>query len=289
MSDYSVRLGSTLTFNTEKEKDIIEMVERLSSKHKLGELISHLIRVAFESPEAYNSKEKLQQMITDMAKLGISKSRYDFFNSIASEVAAMKNKVNDIYDMCLKMESAIMLGKRLGIEGKIDNALGATFLLEQQLEKLSQVFGIDKINTIFNSNKILETKQKASDLVAYTLETYGDMLNKSSNENTENNNQAMLCEIEKSIENILNKQHQMLQDTLSKMAYMQAPIVNSNIRADTTVNSESKVETAAKSGNDTQEKAKDKVSGFSIETSTDDEFIDFGEADMDALSSFLGE
>ena len=38
MAKVEFRLGSTIVFDSEKEQDLIDLVERASKQHKLGEL-----------------------------------------------------------------------------------------------------------------------------------------------------------------------------------------------------------------------------------------------------------
>ena len=39
--DYKVKLGATLSFNLGLERDMVEQIERLKARHKLGEFITH--------------------------------------------------------------------------------------------------------------------------------------------------------------------------------------------------------------------------------------------------------
>ncbi len=91
------RLGSTITLDAEKEKDLIELIDNATRQHKLGELITHLLRVYNEEPEELNKpKEELSKMIINMSKLGLTPKRYEYFNQVAKELEQMKSKIDNI-------------------------------------------------------------------------------------------------------------------------------------------------------------------------------------------------
>lgn len=167
----NVKLGATLAFDDVREKDIIEKVDYLLSRHKLGEFISHLIRIALESPEQFNSKNELNMLMGELMEKGISKDRAEYFRQMNAEVQSMKKKVDSIYEMAYKNYTMALLGKTLGIGEKSENSLRAQFVLQRQLTQLSETLGTS-IKEPFESNKIQDVKGKADEILEYILESY---------------------------------------------------------------------------------------------------------------------
>lgn len=181
MSDYNTRLGCTLSFDNEKEKDIIEVINQLKDNRKLGEFISYLLRVAMDNPELIDKRSdgsyKTGDTIKEMSKLGISPVRYKAIEDMKRSVNDMYDKINKMYDMCLKVYTLAQFGKQLNISNRSDNLLMGTFIAEQELSKICEIFGLKSINTIYSSNKQLKVHDFANDVLAYIIESYDSIIN----------------------------------------------------------------------------------------------------------------
>lgn len=180
MCEYVIRFGSSLKFDSEKEKDLINLMENLNATHGTGKFMSNLIRVAADCPEimakapaTYEKGELMKQL--DMN--GVSYSRMRFFNSVSKDVQDMKDKVDSIYDMCLKMYILAQVGKQIGLEKKSEQGLLASFVLEKQLRELQEKLGENIYNQAFASNKIEDTRKRGDDALQYIIESYDSILN----------------------------------------------------------------------------------------------------------------
>lgn len=170
----SKRLGCELVFDGDKEKDIIKAVDTLASRKDLGHLVSHLIRIAFESPEVYENKRELKRLVEVMSNYGMSPTRFKYFEQVTKELECMKNRVDAIYNMVYTMYMASEMGKSLGILGeKAKNGLCATFILERQVESLCTALGIDNLNHTFASNRVEDVKGRAKEVIGFALQCYG--------------------------------------------------------------------------------------------------------------------
>lgn len=167
----SVKLGATLSFDDVREADILNAIESLRGRHKLGEFISNLLRVAFESPEKLESKAELSKLMTDLGERGISWERAEYFRQLNSEVQDMKRKVDAIYDMAYKNYTMAALGKRLGMEEKSQGSLRAQFVLQRQLSAMAEIVGASMTDP-YESNRLQEVKAKADELMEYIIESY---------------------------------------------------------------------------------------------------------------------
>ncbi len=176
MGRRTIRLGSTISFDKEKEADIIKKVEFLKGRHMLGDFISNLLRVTLDSPDKLESKEKLNKSLDEIASCGMLQDRYKFFNDVSKSIEELKSKVDAMHDMNVKLLCLAQFGKHMGLESKTNNLLMAQFVLEQQLNEISNKLGITHANHVFNSNKLQDTKEKAGEVFLYIIETYDSIV-----------------------------------------------------------------------------------------------------------------
>lgn len=180
MGDKSIRLSSMLTFDENQEADIIKIVEQFTSSHRMGEFLSNLIRVAVENPEILdvkNGKYETGAIIKLMEKLGKSPTRHTYMNDINKKILDMQTKVDTIYDMCLKMYTMLEMGKRLGAHQKTENLILSEFVIEQQINNLKRVLGVDSLNTAFNSTRLVSMETKSAEILDYIISSYEPIIN----------------------------------------------------------------------------------------------------------------
>lgn len=263
MGTQSIRFGSTLTFDSDTEKDIIKVMEHLNATHATGKFISNLIRVALDNPEILDrTSHHIEKgaVLKKIEELNLSCNRYKFFNDINKEIEAMKKKVDKVYELSLKNYTLAQMGKHLGLEDKANNTLLAGFVLEKQLKELQDTLGITLGMSAFESGKLVETHKKADDILEYIIETYDSLVN----------------ELKSKFE-VQTVQVPITQE-------VQVPMIQpvQNIHTDD-------VDTAVNNVEDKKESIevdeKNKIE--TTEESDDNKEIDFGNADMDALASFF--
>lgn len=154
MRQTQIKLGSTLKFDSLREKDIIELIEKLKGKHKLGEFINDLIRYAYENPDKFTS--------TPIDTGGISERRR-FFSEINAQVVEMKDKIDAIHKSVVALCATKDIWNSVGLEQKIEANLLASLVVKLELERLEKSIGlesclksykldnetyIDKVNTL---------------------------------------------------------------------------------------------------------------------------------------------
>lgn len=179
MGTRSIRFGSQLTFDEDKEKDIIDTIDTLNSSHKMGQFMSNLIRLAFDNPEILrvgaDGLEK-QAMLQQVESSGMSVSRQRFMFGVTSEISDMKKKVDDVYNMVFKLYTLALMNKHLEIENKSDNSLRATFVLERQLRQLQDSLGVNISDAVYESDKVADVHVRAEDCLEYIIETYDGII-----------------------------------------------------------------------------------------------------------------
>lgn len=262
----SIRLNSTIQFDENTEKDIIDLISSLNSCHKTGQFLGTLIRLAVDNPEVfkrdsatgrYNTGELYNYLGTN----AMSKNRADFFNALYKEVLELKTKVDAIYKMSLEERTLAQFGKHIGLEDKSRNTMRAGFLLEKQLADIQNVLG-DKSyseDSIYMSNKLTTSDKVVSDIVAFIINTYGDIVD----------------EIKSSL------------TVPVQVQTVQVPVQTQQVEtpAIAEVINETRVDNKTKA--ESTKSASDNITVFD-----GDEVIDFGseptDADIDALANFFG-
>lgn len=179
MGTRSIRFGSQLTFDEDKEKDIIDTIDTLNSSHKMGQFMSNLIRLAFDNPEILrvgaDGLEK-QAMLQQVESSGMSVNRQRFMSEVASEISDMKKKVDEVYNMVFKMYTLALMNKHLEIKKKSDNSLRATFVLERQLRQLQDSLGVNIGDAVYESDKVTDVHARAEDCLEYIIEAYDGII-----------------------------------------------------------------------------------------------------------------
>lgn len=269
MGTHSIRLGSILSFDEDKEKDMIEIMEYLNSTHTTGRFFSNLVRIAFDNPEIIKlSKDGVEKgkILQQMDEVGFSKKRDKFFKDIASEMLDIKKKIDMVYEMSLKTYTLAQMGKHLALEQKSENTLRAEFIIEKQLKDLQDKIGLTLGGTPFESGKLMETEKKADDILEYIIESYDNILNEIKERFVQQIPvQAPVQIVQQPIQQAVQQAVQQLDQAQQQMVQTQQMIQNTEVQAQP----QSQLQ-------DTTE-------------DDDDTIIDFGDADMGALLNFFGE
>lgn len=166
MSVTKIKLGATLSYNTEKEKDIIEVVDALRSQHKLGDFISNILRVAIEQPEL------IEKSGVSLSGYGVTPDREKFFNDVKKQLLEMMRKINEIYDMSIKMYSLTQFNKQIGLEQKSLNLVSAQFILQKQVNEICHSLGISSLGETYASNKMYDVARQTDEVLEYLITTY---------------------------------------------------------------------------------------------------------------------
>lgn len=175
MSKTDIRLGSVISFDTEREADIIEFVQDLTSQHKLGRFLGYLLRLACETPEVLHYREKTQSIIKEMDSLGISPRRDELFKKYSDQILELKQEIDSIYNMTEKLYTLALAGKALGLSERTENLMAAQFVIRHQLNQVEQILGKDSVLYTYSSNAMQDAKKKAEDNLDLIVSAYGDV------------------------------------------------------------------------------------------------------------------
>lgn len=175
MSDIiEYRLGATLKFDSSREKYAVDRLDKLSSTHSLGQFLKLLILVVFDDPKQLNTEGNMYSLINKMNETGMTPNASEFFNKANKNISDMQNKVDEIYNMCLKIYTLALFGKTLGITDKSKNSAKAEFILEKQIKDLCNTLGVS--DNIFESAKIINVEDKSSEILEYIIEHYDNIV-----------------------------------------------------------------------------------------------------------------
>lgn len=140
-------------------------VEGLAGSRDLGAYISNLVRADFDGGEA-------RKNITSTLSL----LRQQYFNEAAQKIKAQDRKIDEIYQMCEDMYGLARMNKVLGLESKAENMMSSLFILQRQQSELKGLLGVDNLNTPYLSDRLLNEKDKADKVLAFSLEVYEAMI-----------------------------------------------------------------------------------------------------------------
>ena len=276
MSEYNIKVGVTLQFDAEREKDIIDKIENLVGRRKISEFISNMIRVVFDNPAI------LRMVETKTSEYGLTDEREIFFKGLESEAYKMKNKIDTIYDMAMKVYMLALFGKRLGIEKKADNLIQAQFVLQNQLDELCRILGISNTGFIYESNKLDTLKTKADEVMEYIIDVYDNIISEIKTNILIDNTMKYSSSEQKKFESS-DDQNKISNDNTNK--FTNSKETDSTIKIKQI---DKRVKQEVNRGTD-QNKSSEVLYNNEGISEDDDEIIDFGAgADFEALSKFVG-
>ena len=165
--DYKVKLGATLSFNLGLERDMVEQINKLKAKHKLGEFISNSLRIVFENPEL------LEKQGVSLAEYGLTDNRKKLNDAIRTEILRMNNKIQKTYKMAYEMYSLAKFNKQLNLYDCSRNILASQFILAKQIEDLRRLLGVSSIEQPVNLHKV---DTSIDDILEYILLTHSEIV-----------------------------------------------------------------------------------------------------------------
>lgn len=188
MSNKSIRLSSLLTFDEQRESDMIKFVNEKQDSHEIGQFLSNLIRIAFDNEEILTklsdetgTKYVPGTVLNQIKQCGITQKREEFVDSVSSQVADIKKKVDSIYDMAYKLYITSLAGNHLGLGKQAENLMMSCFLIERQTKALEDTVGTKFSNHVYLSNRLQDTKENAEQVLECMLQSYGSILNEFQN------------------------------------------------------------------------------------------------------------
>lgn len=153
----------SISFDEIKEQDIINWLESLSEKRQIGEVLSNMVKSAFDGDGT---------AFKNMNTTSLSVIRQQFFNEITQEVKAQTNKIDEVYSMCEDLYGLARLNKTVGLEAKTDNLMLTQFVLQRQQNQLKQTLGVDNVKVPYASDRLLDEKEKTEKVFGFIAEVY---------------------------------------------------------------------------------------------------------------------
>lgn len=273
MANKTIKLVANLTFDENKELDIVNMINYLNSHHKTGQFLSGLIRLAMDCPDIImkntNGEIDMGPSMNKITVDGISTIRRDFMNNLNSKVDKLWEQVTDIRKMALQVYTLAQMNKFVGIEAKSENTLRASFVLEKQLSDLQRSLGTLLNDKQFINERLKKSKEFSDETLEYIINTYDGIVSEIKNQfSTVNTMVSQVVETRpaESVESV-------------------------ETRSVETKQVETKVAEVAKPAPVEESKPSNIINASDSTSDTEEEIIDFGSdpADLDLLSNFFGE
>lgn len=162
------KLNSILSLDVQKEKDLINFLERCRDSRRLGDFVTICVRACWENPKL------LEECGYTINSRGLTEERIKYFSNLENELNKLASKIDKIYDMALKVYMLSLMGKKLGIEEQSLNTLKAQFILQKQLNEFKGILGIE--NTIYESDRVLDVQAKADDMLEFIINSYDGII-----------------------------------------------------------------------------------------------------------------
>lgn len=157
---YAIKLGAVLKFDPKKEKDIINFVENLSSKHKLGAFLTNAVRFVYSNPREF------QMAYGYIEDDGLTRERQMFFNGINSRVSELENKLNLIYEKVFYTYVLSAMENSIANKDKANNLLICSLILKEQLNGLLNILDVDNSKLEEIEEGIIEKLHNKLDSIA---------------------------------------------------------------------------------------------------------------------------
>lgn len=161
-----VKLGATIAFDLEHERDIVALLDDLRQSHKLGEYISHTIRYAVEHQEDFEKETKVY------ARLGVSNRRKEFFDKAEQSLRIIAERVNEIYRVTNNLKALAQFNKKLGLLERVDSAYMAQFVVQKQINDLCRILGVNSLESKFASNKLHDINNDIDSVIEFIITYY---------------------------------------------------------------------------------------------------------------------
>ena len=156
----------TMSFDDVRENDIISELEHLNGKRKLGPIMTSMIRMAFDEGLIFK----------DISTDALSANRQKFFDGLTQEVKEQDKKIDSIYRMCEDLYGLAKANKALGLDDKATNLMLSQFVLQRQQSELKKILGENDIGHMYESDRLLNEKEKAEKIWGFITEVYEGMI-----------------------------------------------------------------------------------------------------------------
>lgn len=251
MGTYNIRLGSQLSFDEQQEADIIKAIESMNASHKSGQFISNLIRIAFDCPEIMDNNNGKYEKGAILKAMENSGLSYNRQSFIYQVTKEVDNMKKKVDEMYNIILKTYILGQ-MGKQIGLEEKTENELMAQFIIEKQLKELQDNLGISLTSSVFASNKKQDVKKIADEALEYIIESYS------------GIVNEIKNIANSIKTVQIQAVQQPIETVQQMDN--VNNSISTDT------------EQANATDSKEDD-----------DNDFIDFGNADFNALCNFFGE
>lgn len=168
--EQQIKISASLTLDNEKEKDLIDTVERLRDSRQLSNFVTNIVKFALENPSL------LDQAHIDSSKILMANSRLQFFEEVKQELYDMDKRIDNLDKMVAKTYELSRFGKKIGLSEKANSNLRAELVLKRHMAELKKSLGYSEYDfnrRMENTKNDLETyENKVEEFLEYVIEHY---------------------------------------------------------------------------------------------------------------------
>lgn len=169
MSDYKVKVIATMNIDEQREQDLVKFIIEMRERHKFGEFVTAAIRACWEHPEYLT-----ENGYTD-SYYGFTTGRTEFIKQVTESIAVLNERVSKLLEMATEMKYTTMMGRKLGIEQRVDNQMLAAFIIQQQVEKLARELGVKTLTNDWNQQKLEKETEVLDEMLEKIIIQYSGL------------------------------------------------------------------------------------------------------------------
>lgn len=268
----SVYLNTEIQFDPSSEAYMVQEVKELAYHRSLSDQIERLLKLSADNPECLDRPDVLRAALRQMEMTGLTPRAKQFYDSATQEIKEIKARVNEIYDMCLKMYTTAEFANVIGLKEQTKNIARAEFILEMQVNRICQTMKIPDY-TAFKSGSYFDLDSKSASIMEYIVSHYSTIVDSYKSEIAESSHKVDYSELANLLAGLVNKQQIETVDVPSRQALKteekEVVTVEDSSRANRADIIHSQTEL---SGVSSVEELKDKLSSLDV-----GETLDFGD------------
>ena len=165
------KLGMYIKFDSEKDKDLIELVDKLGENRQLGKFIVNAMRIV-------NSNEKMRELALN--GINLEETQTSLYNRASVLVDTLVNEEKAIYNKTMEViEVADTLDKLLINRDKAKELIKRQIVMRKFRKDLEEIMGIpEDVDTLTDEikNREKQIESHIEMIVATVIEKYSHLL-----------------------------------------------------------------------------------------------------------------
>lgn len=141
MGDYEFRVSTNMKFDSQKEQNIIEYLNKLSGEHRLGGFLSAAVKFVMDNPKLVTA------FGFDTRNYGVTEERRKYLDHMEHELREISVSQQEVRDMANKMFILAECGKLKGeeLQSCAKDVAWSQRIIDDRTERLKKMLGISSL------------------------------------------------------------------------------------------------------------------------------------------------